>query len=61
MYGETGKGTHQCFEFGLHGDTGYGDGFRAGIITLAICLDGRQHHERAVAGQDIGNEPVVCI
>jgi hypothetical protein len=55
--------TYEPVEFHLHGNTRHGDGFRVGVVALAFCLDGGEHHESSVASENISDEAVmrVCL
>jgi hypothetical protein len=53
--------THETVELHLHGDAAHEHRLRSGIVALAFCLDGGQHHECAVAREDVGYQAVVVV
>lgn len=56
-----GSDTYQAIEFHLDGYAGDGHGFGVGVVAVLLGLDGGQHHEGAVAGEDVSNETVVGV
>lgn len=49
-------GAYEGLELALHGDAGCGGGFGIAVVSLAFGLVGGEHHEGAVAGEDVGDE-----
>lgn len=56
-----GLDTYESFEFAFHGDAGRGGAFGVAVVALAFGLVGREHHEGAVVGEDVGDELLMGI
>jgi hypothetical protein len=53
--------TYHAVEFHFYGYAGDGHGFGVGVVAVLFGLDGGEHHEGAVAGEEVGDEAVVSV
>ena len=52
---------YEAIELHPHGYTSHSNGFWLLICALALRLDGRKHHEGAIAREDIRYQAIMCV